>query len=245
MMKRFFDELNELKIQNGEIIESRHNKRQKMNSDIIIGVDGSSINYEIPTTIDPSAMAQPSSELLTQLPPGTHPVSISPTLPTNMNPPEVFTETTGKKGGRPKLRLFSVRPNRQKMRVSRIMQYIRSFAVENQENVDDILWSLLMLRVKGSGNSDIYGELEKLYQIWDRYISNIDASTGTDIPPLNPPVPIQPSISSSTNQAPPLNVDIVPLPQPMQNTDGDYAMHALPMDTTILENVNSELITRV
>lgn len=253
-MKHFFDELNELKKQNGELIEPRP-KRQKVGNDMnIISVDGSSINYDITTAIDPTGMSQPPNELIAQMAqnsvasmnPG-HPLpttmtsQISNPLTSTMNTPDVYNEVGNKKGGRPKLRLFSVRPNRQKMRVARIMQFIRTFALENQENVDDILWSLLMLRVKGSGNNDLYRELEKLYQAWDQIISN----TG-DVPPPGdmqaiPSVTIQPPLGPG-GQNPQLGVDIVS----MQNADNDYPIHAIQMDgSNILVTENPELITRV
>ena len=38
--------------------------------------------------------------------------------------------------------------------------------------MDEILWTLLMLRVKGSGNQEVGGELEKLYKSWMMYVTN-------------------------------------------------------------------------
>ena len=66
-------------------------------------------------------------------------------------------------------------PASSKARTAKVMSYIRTFATENQENVDDILWSLLILRVKGSGNAEISNDLDRLYQVWSRFISSVPA----------------------------------------------------------------------
>ena len=132
-MKQFFAELNELKIQNGEIIEPRH-KRQKITNEVnLLGTDTATINYEIPPPIDNTGIPQPPTELITQIN-QTQPLPVTQAVPLagSVPPTEMFNEVSNKKGGRPKLRLFSVRPNRQKMRVARIMDYIRGFAVQNQ-----------------------------------------------------------------------------------------------------------------
>ncbi|KAK8797219.1 hypothetical protein WA158_004429 [Blastocystis sp. Blastoise] len=75
-------------------------------------------------------------------------------------------KSLGKKGGRPKLPLFSVQPCRQRFRTIEIMQYIRDFALQHDENVDDILWSLLIQRVKGSGYKEIGDMLQQLCKRW-------------------------------------------------------------------------------
>ena len=244
-MKQFFTELNELKIQNGEIIEPRH-KRQKITNEVnLLGTDNPTINYEIPPPpIDNTGIPQPPTELITQIN-QTQPLPVTQPVPL-VNPvtsPEMFNEVSNKKGGRPKLRLFSVRPTRQKMRVARIMDYIRSFAVQNQENVDDILWSLLMLRVRGSGNTEIFNELEKLYQMWERFITNNEPPS--DMQPVQQ-VPMQPAMNHPPAPGNQIAVELGPLPQPMQGAEAEYSIHGLPMDNpTILENVQPELITRV
>ena len=145
-----------------------------------------------------------------------------------------------KKGGRPKLPLFSVRPNRQKSRTSEVMAYIRKFAVKNQENVDEILWSLLMLRVQGSNNQVIAQELKRLYGEWLKFISP-DSET------LNPPMgPLQGvSVIPAAPGAQQMELDVSQMPQQTIHTAEDYHMQGLQLtDNGLIENEN-EIVTHV
>ena len=160
-MRRFFDELTELKIQQGELPEPRAKKVKQTPLDLAIQEAGGPLLDALPPAGLETSITQPGqSDLL--------PIPQSMLQPT---PYEAET-VTHKKGGRPKLPLFSVRPCRQKTRTQKIMEFIRDFALKNGENVDDILWTLLTLRVKGSGNLELSNDLEKLYKHWSMYVSN-------------------------------------------------------------------------
>lgn len=183
-MRRFFDELNEVKLQQGEIPDPRGKKKS---AGIDIALQETSQNAlaidAIPAGgLDPAVIPHgQQGELIGSL-------GVSP----SMMPPAGFeTEVpTHKKGGRPKMPLFSVRPTRQKSRTAKIMEYIREFALKNSENVDEILWTLLMLRVKGSGNQEVGGELEKLYKNWMMYVTN------TSVEPIASQMVMMPSMQN-------------------------------------------------
>ena len=133
-MQRFFEELDELKIQQGEAVEPRAKKMKLQQPIDMIEISGAAPMAipEMGGAMEASGMGH-SGELM-----GGIAGAAIPTV-------EYDDAPLTKKGGRPKLPLFSVRPNRQKSRTSEVMAYIRKFAVKNQENVDEILWSLLML----------------------------------------------------------------------------------------------------
>ena len=164
-MRRFFDELNEVKLQQGELPDPR-GKKKSPGIDIALQepAPGALAIDTIPAGgLDPAGMVHgQQGELMGSL-------GVSSTMLPAGFEAEVSTH---KKGGRPKMPLFSVRPTRQKSRTAKIMEYIREFALKNSENVDEILWTLLMLRVKGSGNQEVGGELEKLYKSWVMYVTN-------------------------------------------------------------------------
>ena len=165
LMRRFFDELNEVKLQQGELPESRGKKKSAGLDIALQETSQSALSIDAITAggLEPAGMPHAQQgELM-----GALGVSQS-IIPAGFDA-EVPTH---KKGGRPKMPLFSVRPTRQKSRTAKIMEYIREFALKNSENVDEILWTLLMLRVKGSGNQEVGGELEKLYKSWMMYVTN-------------------------------------------------------------------------
>ena len=215
-MSRFFEELNELKMQQGELPDQRGRKSKRH---VISPSAARDSQNEMPidsmNTLDPSGVPHPNqTDMLSPLPVNQAPhVGNAPSLPVNHSvvasagfEPE---PTTQKKGGRPKLPLFSVRPSRQKARISKVMEFIRSFALKNRENVDDILWTLLILRVKGSGNVDISNELAKLYKHWNVYVSNacFDSGRSNQISNLMSMMPpIQQNLPVSNNQT--IDVDI-------------------------------------
>lgn len=228
-MQRFFEELDELKIQQGEAVEPRAKKMKLQQPIDMIEISGAAPMAipEMGGAMETSGMGH-SGELM-----GGIAGAAIPTV-------EYDDAPLTKKGGRPKLPLFSVRPNRQKSRTSEVMAYIRKFAVKNQENVDEILWSLLMLRVQGSNNQVIAQELKRLYGEWLKFISP-DSET------LNPPMGPLPGVSvipaaPGTQQ---MELDVSQMPQQTIHTAEDYHMQGLQLtDNGLIENEN-EIVTHV
>ena len=224
MMEKFFDELNNVRSQTGDLPDQSA-KRSKMSP-----IDVLTVNDQPATTINlgdiPTTMSAP--ELGTD---------------TNDAPQPIVTENyepdqgNVRKGGRPKLPLFSVRTSRQKARTAKVMNYIRSFAMENQENVDDILWSLLILRVKGSGNAEITNNLERLYQVWTQYVSSVSVESLQSVSSIQP-------MSLPVAQ---LTGDMVQLQQQtIHQPESEYPMHQMSIDTgNMLEADQNDIMARV
>lgn len=229
-MQHFFEELDELKIQQGEAVEPRAKKMKLQQPIDVIEIPGAAPMAipEMGGAMETSTMGH-SGELMGGI--------ASTAIPSVEYESDI---PLTKKGGRPKLPLFSVRPNRQKSRTSEVMSYIRKFAVKNQENVDEILWSLLMLRVQGSNNQVIAQELKRLYGEWLKFISP-DSET------LNPPMgPLQGvSVIPAAPGAQQMELDVSQMPQQTIHTTEDYHMQGLQLpDNGLIENEN-EIVTHV
>ena len=229
-MQRFFEELDELKIQQGEAVEPRAKKMKLQQPIDVIEIQGAAPMAipEMGGAIETAAISH-SGELMGGI--------AGTAIPSVEYEGEI---PLTKKGGRPKLPLFSVRPNRQKSRTSEVMTYIRKFAVKNQENVDEILWSLLMLRVQGSNNQAIAQELTRLYREWLKFISP-DSET------LNPPMGTLPGVSviPTAPGGQQIELDVSQIPQQPLHTAEDYHMQGLQLpDNALIENEN-EIVTHV
>lgn len=238
MMEKFFEELNNVRSPSSEV--SDPSKRIKMNPLDVLGVSDApttTINLgDIPTTIGGGAELG-----------GENPEQPQPMVTESYE----TDQPSVRKGGRPKLPLFSVRTSRQKARTAKVMSYIRTFATENQENVDDILWSLLILRVKGSGNTEICNDLDRLYQVWSRFISSVPAEQMQGVTQIQP-ISIQGAMQGAMQGMAPTQVaqlsgDIVQLQQQaIHPSEGEYPIHPISMDSSaMLEQDQNDIMARV
>lgn len=246
MMEKFFEELNNVRSPSSEV--SDPSKRIKMNPLDVLGVGDApttTINLgDIPTTIGGGAELG-----------GENPEQPQPMVTESYE----TDQPSVRKGGRPKLPLFSVRTSRQKARTAKVMSYIRTFATENQENVDDILWSLLILRVKGSGNAEISNDLDRLYQVWSRFISSVPAEQMQGVTQIQP-ISIQGAMQGAMQgtmqgamqgmaptQVAQLSGDMVQLQQQaIHPSEGEYPIHPISMDgSAILEQDQNDIMARV
>lgn len=253
-MRRFFDELTELKMQQGELAESRPKKVKQTPLDLTMQDTATPILDALPPSGLETSMGQPAhADLLPLSQTMLQSTAYDPDVPSAATTPSTTATTptaasvaAHRKGGRPKQPLFSVRPCRQKTRTQKIMEFIRDFATRNGENVDDILWTLLTLRVKGSGNNELSDELAKLYKHWTNYIN----SASIEAPPAAPfggmmtlinPLPqnLQHNLPQSmpVGNAPGMEVD-------MNAPDSMYQMR-LNMDNTIMVSGDQNEITTV
>lgn len=227
-MEKFFEELNSVRTQTGDLPEQPAKRAKLSPMDVLTVNDqpATTINLgDIPTSMGGAELGADAGEAPQQ-------------MVENFEPEQASV----RKGGRPKLPLFSVRTSRQKARTAKVMNFIRSFAIENQENVDDILWSLLILRVKGSGNADITNNLERLYQAWAQYVSSVPMENMQGVAAIQP--------MALQGMAPPvaqLTGDMVQLqPQTIHQPETEYPMHQMSIDAgNMLEADQNDIMARV
>lgn len=172
-MKKFYDELNEVKMQAANEDLNKSKKKSltlTINNSVVNATNNAAASVTNGTNPLTTASSTNPSELSVN-PMGETALSVNPADQSGATSLTMMQDSKAmKRGGRPKMPLFSVQPCRQKYRTNQIMQYIRDFAIDHDENVDDILWSLLIQRVKGSGYKEIADLLQQLCKRWSEEI---------------------------------------------------------------------------